>query len=71
MSDEPDSSEVFEEPFPSVEDLRPYAGQVVAFDRQGRIQLAAASWAELMSKLSDDAANSLTVLYLPPVRVIA
>ncbi|MGC4116029.1 MAG: hypothetical protein QM765_15875 [Myxococcales bacterium] len=63
--------EFFEEPFPTIEEMRPYVGKVVAYDAQGKIRLSADSWSELVSKLTDEARSSLTLMYLPPTRVIA
>lgn len=66
-----DDDPIVEQPFPSVEEMRPYVGKVVAYDEQGKIRLSADTWGELVAQLSAEARASLTLMYLPPNRVIA
>jgi hypothetical protein len=48
----------------------PYVGKVVALDDEGVVREWAESWDALLSKLSDDALHTLSLLYIPPHRVI-
>jgi len=66
-----DDEPITEQPFPTVDEMRPYVGKVVAYDAEGRIRLSADTWGELVAKLSAEARASLTLMYLPTNRVIA
>ena len=67
-----DDDELFEQAFPSTEQQAPYVGKVVAYDNTtGEIWEAADTWGELMDRLTDEALESLTLLYIPGVPFIA
>ncbi len=71
MDDRGHRDEVFEEPFPSLDEQRQYLGKVVAYDCQGRIHVSADSWSEVLAQMTAEMRESLTLLYLPEHAVIA
>ena len=52
------------------EALLPYVGKVVALDDEGVVREWAETWDALLLKLSDDALHTLSLLYIPPHRVV-
>lgn len=61
-----EDDEIFEEPFPTVDAMRPYVGKVVGYDDDGVIRLSADSWKDL----PEDFDEKLTLMYIPDVSYV-
>jgi hypothetical protein len=64
--------EYFEQAFPTPKQQAPYLGKVVAFDNTtGEVRDSAATYGELLERLTDEALESLTLLYIPGFNFVA
>jgi len=57
--------ELFEQPAPSADELRPFLGKVVAFDASGVIRASGESWEDILAKLDQKALENLALMYVP------
>ena len=71
MSERPVDDESFVQAFPSPEQQAPYVGKVVAYDiRTGEIRDSADTFEDLAVRFTDQALESLSLLYIPGYRFI-
>ena len=57
--------EICDQVVPKPEALRPFSGKVVAFDDAGAIQADGEDWDQLISKLTPQMVERLTLMYVP------
>lgn len=61
--------DVIEQVVPDAESRRPYLGKVVAYDHEGVIRVAGATWGEVIQAVGDKL-SEWTLMYVPDYSVV-